>query len=280
MKLIKPSYEILTPTDWREWGIKKFIELVGRTCYKSEDKITDDSYKVFVQKMIDSRHYAMLEHGTIYITASDYIYYTKLIGDYDKNKYSVVKEHFDEHGNVIHCITTNLRVLIENGWINDLCYLSEPTEYHAKRVTVKFICNRQVSHEFVRHRVFSFAQESTRYCNYTKGKFGGELTFIEPCWLYNDNKSIAYSDFISTIKLIEYSYFNLIKESNWKPQQAATILPNALKTELVMTGFVKDWQHFFNLRALGKTGAPHPQAKELALPLYNDFVKLGYIKEK
>lgn len=280
MKLIKPSYEILTPTDWREWGIKKFIELIGRTCYKSEDKITDDSYKVFVQKMIDSRHYAMLEHGTIYITASDYIYYTKLIGDYDKNKYSVVKEHFDGYGNVIHCITTNLRVLIENGWINDLCYLSEPTEYHAKRITVKFICNRQVSHEFVRHRVFSFAQESTRYCNYTKGKFGGELTFIEPCWLYNDNKSIAYSDFISTIKLIEYSYFNLIKESGWKPQQAATILPNAIKTELVMTGFVKDWQHFFNLRALGKTGAPHPQAKELALPLYNDFVKLGYIKEK
>ena len=125
MKLIKPSYEILTPIDWREWGIKKFIELIGRTCYKSEDKITDYSYKVFVQKMIDSRHYAMLEHGTIYITASDYIYYTKLIGDYDKNKYSVVKEHFDEYGNVIHCITTNLRVLIENGWINDLCYLSE-----------------------------------------------------------------------------------------------------------------------------------------------------------
>lgn len=278
MKLIKPSYEILTPTDWREWGIKKFIELIGRTCYKSEDKITDDSYKVFVQKMIDSRHYAMLEHGTIYITASDYIYYTKLIGDYDKNKYSVVKEHFDEYGNVIHCITTNLRVLIENGWSNDLCYLSEPTEYHAKRITVKFICNRQVSHEFVRHRVFSFAQESTRYCNYTKGKFGGELTFIEPCWLYNDNKSIVYTDFVNTIKLIEDSYFNLIKECSWKSQQAATILPNALKTELVMTGFVKDWQHFFNLRALGKTGAPHPQAKELALPLYNDFVKLGYIK--
>ena len=165
MKLIKPSYEILTPTDWREWGIKKFIELIGRTCYKSEDKITDDSYKIFVQKMIDSRHYAMLEHGTIYITASDYVYYTKLIGDYDKNKYSVVKEHFDEYGNVVHYITTNLRVLIENGWINDLCYLSKPTEYHAKRITVKFICNRQVSHDFVRHRVFSFAQESTRYCN-------------------------------------------------------------------------------------------------------------------
>ena len=301
MKLIKPSYEILTPTDWREWGIKKFIELIGRTCYKSEDKITDDSYKVFVQKMIDSRHYAMLEHGTIYITASDYVYYTKLIGDYDKNKYSVVKEHFDEYGNVVHCITTNLRVLIENGWSNDLCYLSEPTEYHAKRITVKFICNRQVSHEFVRHRVFSFAQESTRYCNYTKGKFGGELTFILPCWLYKysnhdlcidedghwdantyyriPNQSYQISHSLGQLHSAESSYKTLI-ENDWKPQQAATILPNALKTELVMTGFVKDWQHFFNLRALGKTGAPHPQAKELALPLYNDFVKLGYIKEK
>ena len=94
------------------------------------------------------------------------------------------------------------------------------------------------------------------------------------------NKPIVYTNFVNTIKLIEDSYFNFIKECGWKSQQAATILPNALKTELVMTGFVKDWQHFFNLRALGKTGAPHPQAKELALPLYNDFVKLGYIKEK
>lgn len=272
MKLIKPSYEILTPTDWREWGIKKFIELVGRTCYKSEDKITDDSYKGFVQRMIDSKHYAMLEHGTVYITASSYIYLNKLKGDYDKNKYSIVKEHFDHKGNLFYYITTNLRVLIENYWINDLCYLSEPTNYHAKRITVKFICNRQVSHEFVRHRVFSFAQESTRYCNYTKGKFGGELTFIEPCWEHSD-----YVVLENILKEIEHTYFYFIKEG-WKPQQAATILPNALKTELVMTGFIEDWKHFFDLRAIGTTGAPHPQAQELALPLYNEFVKLGYIK--
>ena len=97
--------------------------------------------------------------------------------------------------------------------------------------------------------------------------------------MYDDSKSIVYTDFVNIIKLIEYSYFKLIKECGWKPQQAAAILPNALKTELVMTGFVKDWQHFFSLRALGKTGVPHPQAKELALLLYNDFIKLGYIKE-
>ena len=91
------------------------------------------------------------------------------------------------------------------------------------------------------------------------------------------NNQISHS--LGQLHSSEASYKTLI-ENDWKPQQAATILPNALKTELVMTGFVKDWQHFFNLRALGKTGAPHPQAKELALPLYNDFVKLGYIKEK
>lgn len=285
MKLIKPSFEILTPTDWREWDIKKFIELVGRTCYKSEDKITDDSYKGFVQRMIDSKHYAMLEHGTVYITASSYVYLNKLTGNYDTNKYSIVKECFDEYGNLIYYITTNFRVLIENGWINDLCYLSEPTEHHAKRITVKFICNRQVSHEFVRHRVFSFAQESTRYCNYTKGKFGGELTFIEPCWSkdredLNDWDDIP-KDFATLYSLlldIEQCYFNLVRQG-WKPQQAATILPNALKTELVMTGYIEDWIHFFDLRAIGTTGAPHPQAQELAEPLMREFIKRKYIYE-
>lgn len=110
--------------------------------------------------------------------------------------------------------------------------------FHKKRYTVKFICNRQVSHEFVRHRVFSFAQESTRYCNYTKGKFGGELTFIEPCWDYmktNDERDTL----LGTLASIENTYKRLI-ELQWLPQQAATILPNALKTELIMTGFIDD----------------------------------------
>lgn len=290
MKLIKPSFEILTPTDWREWGIKKFIELVGRTCYKSEDKITDDSYKDFVQRMINSKHYAMLEHGTVYLEfhvkdpsivgIEDYHRQQGIINDlinkYSNNLYSkiFVNQYYDT------CfITTNYRVLIENKWINDIKYLCQPSVFHAKRITVKFICNRQVSHEFVRHRVFSFAQESTRYCNYTKGKFGGELTFIEPCW--NINEALQLSGYGNVLKNnlenVEESYFRLI-ECGWKPQQAATILPNALKTELVMTGFIEDWQHFFDLRALDKTGPAHPQAKELALPLYHKFIESGYIK--
>jgi len=113
------------------------------------------------------------------------------------------------------------------------------------------------------------------YCNYTKGKFGSELTFIDPCWGQDSTDNIIL---LETLENIERNYFSLIKEG-WLPQQAATILPNAIKTELVMTGFVEDWKHFFDLRALGTTGAPHPQAKELALPLYEKFIELGYIKD-
>lgn len=122
-------------------------------------------------------------------------------------------------------------------------------------------------------RVFSFAQESTRYCNYTKDKFGNEITFIEPCWeMQEDEKEL----FIVCLEDMENAY-NALISSGWTPQQARAILPNSLKTELVMTGFVDDWNHFFSLRARGTTGAPHPQAKELAEPLMKEFIARKYI---
>lgn len=127
-------------------------------------------------------------------------------------------------------------------------------------------------------RVFSFAQESTRYCNYTKDKFGNELTFIEPCWDYSAEvatENTVVNLLKNELSSIENTYFNLISKG-WKPQEAATILPNALKTELCMTGFLSDWKHFFELRALGLTGAPHPQAKELAVPLMEEFSNRDY----
>lgn len=295
MKLITPSYEIWEQQSYDKKGIYQQIERAGRTCYKSEDKITDDSCWDFVQRLIDSKHYAMLEHGTVYLhfTSTDYES-PKLIDSrpyhkwekYTCNKYS--KVHFSNGSHTY--VTTNLRVLVENNWELDLNFLCEPTEWHEKRITVHFTCNRQVSHEFVRHRVFSFAQESTRYCNYTKDKFGNELVFIDPLWCdyikeYLDESGGSYLTrniykpkdtasliFKEELERIEETYFNLIA-NGWKPQQAANILPNAIKTELVMTGFVDDWKHFFDLRALGTTGAPHPQAKELAQPLYEDFVE-------
>lgn len=183
-------------------------------------------------------------------------------------------------------VTLNYRHIIENDWLDDLQYLCEPTEFHEKRVTVRFTTDRGVSHEFVRHRVFSFAQESTRYCNYSKDKFGNELTFIIPSWMDKEERVIDTKNgfavepneaLFAFLGKAERHYFALLG-SGWTPQQARQVLPNALKTELVMTGFVSDWQDFFDLRAKGTTGAPHPDAKALAEPLMGEFYKRGYIK--
>lgn len=292
MKLIKPSFEILE----QEFPVRKLdmsaeqhknalldamykhIELCGRTCYKSTDKITEDSAKPFVDRMIESSHLAMVEHATIYLhlTMASRDQYFK----YCTNKYSKANSTGSaEHDTWEGFITSNMRVLIENGWMEDLQYICIPTEHHAKRHTVKFICNRQVSHEFVRHRGslgFGFAQESTRYCNYSRERFGGELIFIYPCWMTNLQEE-DWGPMFHALHQIEKDYFQLIADG-WKPQQAATILPNALKTELIMTGFEEDWSHFFDLRALGTTGAPHPQAMELAKPLLKEFINRGYLK--
>ena len=164
MKLINSSFEIIEQRPGLE-GIYKQIELAGRTCYKSENNITEDSAKAFVDRMIKSGHGAMLEHGTVYL----YKYVkTDILTDitarhYNKNPYSHLHIISDNSTGESHVyITTNYRVLIEHNWLDDLQYLCDPTEYHEKRITVRFICDRGVSHEFVRHRVMSFAQESTR----------------------------------------------------------------------------------------------------------------------
>nr|UWG27106.1 MAG: Thymidylate synthase complementing protein [Bacteriophage sp.] len=290
MKLIKPSFEIWEQPTGLE-GVYKQIERVGRVCYKSEDKITEDSAKPFVDRMIKSGHGAMLEHGTVYLqffwagavcqqcnqTAPN-----KLLDRYAGNKYSIV--HY--HGNDVY-VTTNLRVLVENNWLDDLKYICEPTEYHERRVTVHFVCDRGVSHEFVRHRVMSFAQESTRYCNYSKDKFNNQVTFIIPNWCNSliEGSEQKYSpfeingdevEFMDALQNAQNSYLSLLK-LGWKPQEARAVLPNSLKTELVVTGFTSDWNHFFDLRARGTTGAPHPQAKELAEPLMKEFITRKYI---
>ena len=304
MKLIKPSFEILDQQSGLE-GIYKQIELAGRTCYKSEDKITEDSAKGFVERMVKSGHGAMLEHGTVYM----FIPFSPLNENYTTchkygdNKYSVVKirnEHFLIEKNGCY-ITTNYRVLVENNWLDDLKFACDLTEWHERRVTVKFTCDRGVSHEFVRHRVFSFAQESTRYCNYSKDKFVNELTFIIPEWCpeirEDSNKgwdpcSMYDKFYLQHLQMAEDTYFNLLKQwdekvpdkryksgfrnNPWTPQQARAVLPNSLKTELVMTGFVSDWKHFFFLR---DAVSAHPQARELAEPLHSTFIQREYIKD-
>lgn len=285
MKLINPSFEIYEQGPSLE-GIYEQIELAGRTCYKSK-RPEGQTAKDFVDRMIASQHYAMLEHGTVYlrIPLNDNEETKSIYNKYVMNPYSKIGRDYIS-------VTTNLRVLVENNWLDDLKYLCEPTEYHEKRITVRFTTDRGVSHEFVRHRVFSFAQESTRYCNYSKDKFGNELTFIIPSWVdtiepgtYEDDhkfpsmwghdhwmESIWFDNMIKC----EKDYITMVREY-LTPQQARQILPNSLKTELVMTGFVSDWQHFFDLRARGTTGAPHPDAKALAEPLMREFYKRGLI---
>ena len=259
-----------------------------RTCYKST-RPEGQTAKDFVDRMITSQHYAMLEHGTVYLKfegivhafGRGYLGGMKYIG----NHYSKV----DIEGTTQY-VTTNYRVLVENDWLDDLKYLCEPTEFHEKRITVRFTTDRGVSHEFVRHRVFSFAQESTRYCNYSKDKFGKEITFIAPSWMDNtsfenvDNylhgreydMSFGSINLVNALSQCELCYLSMINEG-LKPQQARAVLPNALKTELVMTGFVEDWKHFFDLRAIGATGSPHPDAKALAEPLMGEFYKRNLI---
>lgn len=276
MKLIKPSFEIIEQSSGIE-GIYKMIEIAGRTAYKSEDKITEGSAKKFVDRMISVNHGSPLEHGTVYLKIpNSSIAHSYIVSKYNYNPYSKVQMDKDER----YCIATNMRVLREHGWLDDLKYLCEPTEYHEKRVCVRFILSRSIAQEFTRHRVFSFLMESQRYCNYSKDKFNNEVTFILPPWISTKYFNIGQERFTisdvewsASLVASEKSYFELLKQG-WKPQEAREVLPNATKTELIMTGFVSDWKHFFELRC---DNAAHPQARELAIPLKEEFLKRNYI---
>lgn len=138
-------------------------------------------------------------------------------------------------------------------------------------VTVKFVVDRGISHELVRHRLASFAQESTRYCNYSKDEFGSEITFIIPDYL--EYKSEGWNIWKESMKQAEDAYFKML-DFGLSPQQARAVLPNSLKTEVVMTANLREWRHFFKLRALGTTGKPHPQMLEVAVPLLEDMKNL------
>lgn len=196
MKIIKPMFIIESSID--NDSILKHIEKAGRTAYKSEDKITDESASHFIQMLINKKHLSVLEHAFI---------------------------------------------------------------------TVRIICDRGVSHEIVRHRLASYTQESTRYCNYSKGKFGSEITVIAPCfWDENDEK---YKLWIKAMTLVEETYNKLILLGA-SAQEARSVLPNSLKTEIVVTMNLREWLHFFELRT---TKAAHPQMREIAIPLLKEFKK-------
>lgn len=277
MKLIESKAEYIPQASGLD-GLYKHIELCGRTCYKSTDKITEESAKPFVNKMIVSNHTAMLEQGTVYIFIPEKEYDKQLslysYGVKACDRYGRI--HFEEGGVYV---TTNYRVIVEHNLYYLLDFICEPTEYHDKRYTFKFTCDRGVSHEIVRSRVMSFAQESTRYCNYSKDKFGGEISYIMPSWFPEANMQ-QQEAFMQIMKATEDYYMALLgqwderkpdarfktgfKNNPLTPQQARQVLPNALKTEICVTGFASDWRFFFDLRLFAKTGKPHPDMLLLA----------------
>lgn len=291
MNIINPNIEIIEQGPGMS-GVLRHIEKVGRTCYKSEDKITEDSCFKFVDMLIENQHLAMLEHATIYLTIP--LEKDALIDMYEKNPYSkVIKPKKDQYA----YITTNSRVIIENDWQCDMEYMVPAPTKHAQRVTVKFTTQIAISREFNRHRVNSIAEESTRYCNYSKDKFGKEISISLPSWIKETDAEIqaSFSDYCSSIAhqhtkdwdpvdywlfanmACEHSYLNLIR-LGWTPQQARTVLPLDTKTELVHTAFIDDWKHFLDLRYHGTTGKPHPDAYQIASMLYEKLKELKYIK--
>lgn len=288
MKLIKQSFEFINQTDFSLVGIKKHIERCARVSYKSEDKITDTSYEKFVNMLESRGHDRPLEFGTVYldIPTKDIepgYKYIKAVGKYSLNPWSI-KEDFNGHA----YISTNYRVIKDNHWEDDLQYLCEPTEHHHKRYTVHMILDRGVMDEFRTHVGLSHLAESTRYCNYSKHKFGNELTFIKPCWLDiplgdygisslpGDNilgLSGATMVFIDSLLDAEDYYLTLLGEG-WTPQQARSVLPLGIKSELISCGFKDTWENFFKRR-----DAPdaHPMAQEIAKPMHEEFKKQIYL---
>ena len=304
MRIINPKFEILHQEEHQGlYGVFEMIKTAGQTCYDSESKRTSSD---FVQMLIKSGHGAMLEHGTIYLT-----YKCKWVGDnftekYQNNPYSMVSykdldEVVDGWVQNNFYITTNYRVIIENGWEDDLKYLTAPTEYHDKRVTVRFTTQIAISREYNRHRVDSIAEQSTRYCNYSKDKYNGQLSIAKPTWIAdlikgNEEKvnvnlrsmcqAIYLGDdtgewdalryWLFSNLVAEYSYLNMLRLGR-TAQEARTVLPLDTRTELIHTAFISDWKHFFDLRALGTTGKPHPDAKLLAEPLMEELKRLKLI---
>lgn len=275
MKLIKQSFEFINQTDFSLVGIKKHIERCARVSYKSEDKITDTSYEKFVNMLESRGHDRPLEFGTVYLTLrGDDTDALRNIFIYAENPWTkirkqVIKAEYDPNIRVVlNYVTTNYRVIVENHLEEDLKYLCEPTEYHYKRYTAHMILDRGVMDEFRTHVGLSHLAESTRYCNYSKDKFGNELTFIQPCW------DIRGSNYIDFLQHAEWGYFRMLK-NGWTPQQARSVLPLGIKSELISCGFKDSWENFFYRR-----DAPdaHPMAQEIAKPMHQKFIELTEMK--
>lgn len=292
MKLIKQSFQFVNQKGFTLRDIYKHIEYCARISYKSQDKITDTSYEKFVNMLESRGHDRPLEFGTVYLSRTsqkeDNMEWLDKYAYNPWSKFSFGNGSTRINGELRNTVyvTTNYRVIKEHHWEDDLQYLCEPTEYHHKRYTVHMILDRGVMDEFRTHVGLSHLAESTRYVNYSKKKFGSELTFIKPCWL-DDEKLKLYgpyhtiirdkspeSIFIANLNNVERDYLDLIK-LGWTPQQARSVLPLSIKSELISCGFKDSWENFFYRR-----DAPdaHPMAQEIAKPMHQKFIELTEMK--
>ena len=295
MKLIKQSFQFVNQEGFTLRDIYKHIEYCARISYKSQDKITDTSYEKFVNMLESRGHDRPLEFGTVYLSrTSQKEDNMEWLDKYTYNPWS--KFSFGngstringELRNTVY-VTTNYRVIKEHHWEEDLQYLCEPTEYHYKRYTIHMILDRGVMDEFRTHVGLSHLAESTRYCNYSKDKFGNEITFIKPCWCNIPEGDYGTPDYIpdrlprigatesgliDAFQYAEYYYFFLLSEG-WTPQQARSVLPLSIKSELISCGFEDSWENFFYRR-----DAPdaHPMAQEIAKPMHQKFIELTEMK--
>lgn len=265
MTIVSPSFEIMEQ-EAGEIGMLKHIERIGRVCYKSEDKITENSYKRFIDMLIRRGHTSVLEHGTVYLN-TDYFTVIRL-----STKYLMCGR--EGSGAKTASITMNYRDYLNQEQTNDLSkYVTwEPTKSHHKRITVKFICDRRVANQFVRNRGRygnAFSQESTRYCDYKEG-----VTYCRPIWMDAQKVSPETTGVFLGLLAENEKTYQYARQSGWSPQEASEFLNHFVKTELVITGFIKDWEHFFFLRA---SPSAHPSAQELAYPLQEEFKRRGWL---
>ena len=293
MKLIKQSFEFLNQTDFTLVGIKKQIERCARVSYKSENKITDTSYEKFVNMLESRGHDRPLEFGTVHLKMmlpdfQTFIHSVLTIGMFNN---IWIKHAYKE--DVIY-ITTNYRYYLDiiKYFPNVKEYFTEEdNEYYPKRYTVHMILDRGVMDEFRTHVGLSHLAESTRYCNYSKDKFGNEVTFVIPSWCNSlvEGSKQEYSpfeinddevEFMNALQNAQNSYLSLLK-MGWTPQQARSVLPLEVKSELISCGFGDAWKNFMRRRSpkYGDPGA-HPMAAEIADKLCEEFLKRGFIDEK
>lgn len=297
MKLINQSFEILEQKDFTLKGIKKFIERCARVSYKSEDKITDDSYIKFVDMLEKRDHARPLEFGTVHLKMKlgefmDLQESLVNIGIYNDywiryNDDLLFKYKENDTVNYVY-ITTNYRyykIIVNNfPWVESYFDASNNPTYYPKRYTVHMILSRGVMDEFRTHVGLSHLAESTRYCNYSKDKFNNEVTFVIPSWCNSlvEGSKQEYSpfeinedevEFMNALQNAQNSYLSLLK-MGWTPQQARSVLPLGIKSELISCGFEDAWKNFFYRR-----DAPdaHPMAQEIAKPMHKEFVERGFI---